>query len=244
MIVRDEINVARKAYDQGIRKVTIGFSTGKDSVVGLDMLLKEGIEPIPIYFYCVPGLKFIENNLKIYEDHFGIKIVRLPHPMLYDYTNHLDWQNPHRAVTLFHNCIRKHMFNEKTRMYLEFQRMKNRQEKIDIEYDCNCMKMSDSLNRRLLLSKKPDIDDEKKIIYLTKYLTNKDCYDYMSKNNIPLTDDYKIWGRSWDGLKYDYTMGVKKYYPEDYERIKDMFPLIEAEVLRYKLVKKYEYEQR
>jgi tRNA(Ile)-lysidine synthase TilS/MesJ len=77
MILRDEINVAKKAYEKGIRKVTIGFSTGKDSVVGLDMLLKAGIEPIPIYFYCVPGLKFIENNLKMYEEHFGIKIGQL-----------------------------------------------------------------------------------------------------------------------------------------------------------------------
>jgi hypothetical protein len=38
-------------------------------------------------------------------------------------------------------------------------------------------------------------------------------------------------------------MGVKKFYPEDWEKINEYFPLIEAEVLRYKLVKKYEYEQ-
>jgi hypothetical protein len=244
MILRDEVNVAKKAYDKGIRKVTIGFSTGKDSVVGLDMLLKAGIEPIPIYFYCVPGLKFIENNLKMYEDHFGLKIVRLPHPMFYDYINHQDWQNPHRSVTLYCNMYGKSSFSEQTWMYLEIRRVKNRQSKIDVEYDCNCMKMADSLNRRLLLSKKPDIDEEKKIIYLAKYLTNKDCFDYMKENGIPLTDDYKIWGRSWDGLKYDYTMGVKKYYPDDYELIKEYFPLIDAEILRYKLVKQYGYEQR
>jgi hypothetical protein len=232
------MNIAEQAYEKGIRKVSIGFSTGKDSVVGLDMLLKAGIEPIPIYFYCVPGLQFIENNLKLYEDYFGIKIVRLPHPMFYDYVNYFCWQPYDRSVTLNRNAYLKMTFAKFIRGYFNAMKIK------DVEYDCNCMKMADIINRRLLLSKRPDIDDEKKIIYLTKYLTNTECFNYIKDNNIPLTDDYKIWGRSWDGLKYDYTMGVKKYYPEDYELIKEYFPLIDAEILRYELVKKYGYEQR
>jgi hypothetical protein len=172
----------------------------------------------------------------MYEDHFGLKIVRLPHPMLLgDYLSGF-WQ-PYDKMLAIGGHLGRFSFAELTSYYL---RCKNIQ---GFEYDCNCMKMADSLNRRLLLSKKPDIDEEKKIIYLTKYLTNKDCFDYMKENSIPLTDDYKIWGRSWDGLKYDYTMGVKKYYPEDYELIKEYFPLIEAEVLRYNLVKQYGYEK-
>ena len=111
------------------------------------------------------------------------------------------------------------------------------------EYDCNCMKMADSLNRRLLLRKKPDVDEQNKVIYITKYLTNKGCFDYMKRNNIPLTRDYEIWGRSWDGLKYDYVMGMKKFYPEDYETVKSYFPLIESQVFKYNIVKKYQYEQ-
>ena len=61
------MNVAEQAYDEGIRKVTIGFSTGKDSLVGIDLLRKAGIEYIPIYFYIVPGLRFIEKNIKKYD---------------------------------------------------------------------------------------------------------------------------------------------------------------------------------
>jgi hypothetical protein len=230
------MNVAEKAYEAGIRKATIGFSTGKDSVVGLDMLIKAGIEPLPVYFYCVPYLQFVEKNINMYEKHFGIKIVRLPHPMLYCYINHLDWQPYDRAKTLSKNACGKYSFKELTDIYLMLTKTKG------FEYDCNCMKMADSLNRRLLMRKLPDIDNEKKIIYLTKYLTDSDCFSYIEQNNLPLTDDYKIWGRSWDGLKYDYMLGVKKYYPEDYELIKEYFPLIDAEIMRYKLVKKYSYE--
>jgi hypothetical protein len=230
------MNVAELAYNKGIRKVTIGFSTGKDSVVGLDMLIKAGIEPIPIYFYCVPDLTFINNNIKMYEEHFGIRVIKLPHPMLYDYIDNASWQPLDRGKSI--PSYSKITFAELTKGYLMCMQIK------DVEYDCNCMKMADSLNRRLLLRKLPDIEEKKKIIYLTKYLTNTDCFNYIKTNNIPLTRDYEIWGRSWDGLKYDYSMGVKKFYPEDYEKIKEMFPLIDAEILRYKIVKKYQYEQQ
>ncbi|MCL1932428.1 MAG: hypothetical protein FWF53_01240 [Candidatus Azobacteroides sp.] len=231
------MNTAEYAYEKGIREVTLGFSTGKDSVAGLDMLLKAGMKVIPIYFYVVPGLRFIEDNIKMYEDRFGLRIVRLPHPMLYDYIDDSKWQTYDKTKTLLKNGNGKTSFRKLTNDYLDCMNIPG------FEYDCNCMKMADSLNRRLLLGKIPDVDEVKKVIYVTKYMTNKDCFDYIKANNIPLTKDYEIWGRSWDGLKYDYSMGVKKFYPEDYETIKSYFPLIDAETIRYKLVKKYLYEQ-
>jgi hypothetical protein len=228
------MNIAEQAYNQGIRKVTIGFSTGKDSLVGLSLLKKVGIEIIPVYFYIVPGLKFIESTIKRYEDIFEMKVVKLPHPILYDYINHQDWQPIDRAVTLA-NCKLGHIsFRLITNIYFESSQIKG------YDYDCNCMKMADSLNRRLLLKNKPDIDEESKVIYLTKYFTTNEIFKYLKENNIPLSDDYRIFGRSWDGLSYHFSMGVKKYYPEDYELIKEYFPLIDAELMRYNIVKNYE----
>jgi hypothetical protein len=229
------MTVAEQAYQQGIKKVTIGFSTGKDSLVGIDLLQKAGIEFIPIYFYVVPGLKFIENNIKKYEDHFKMKVVRLPHPILYDYINHQDWQPFDRALTMSETALGVISFKLLTEMYLLSKQIKG------FDYDCNCMKMADSINRRLLMRNKPDINKVTKTIYLTKYFTNNQCFEYLKKNNIPLTDDYRIFGRSWDGLSYHFTMGVKKYYPEDYELIKSYWPLIDAEVMRYKIVSRNEY---
>lgn len=230
------MNVAEQAYKLGIRKATIGFSTGKDSVVGLDMMIKAGIEPIPIYFYIVPGLEFIENNIMLYEKHFGIKVARMPHPILYDHINHQDWQPYQEALNMGEYSLGSINFRMVTEMYLQEKGFK------DVEYDCNCMKMSDSLNRRLLMRKTPDIDTSRKIIYLTKYITDSQCYLHIKENNIPLTDDYKIFGRSWDGVSYHFLYGVKKHYPQDFERIKSYFPLIEAEIFRYKLFQKYTNE--
>jgi hypothetical protein len=231
------MNIAEKAYEHGIRKATIGFSTGKDSVCGLDMLIKAGIEPLPVFFYQVPSLQFVEDNLKMYEDYFGLRIVRLPHPILYDHINHQDWQPYDKVLTIGQFDLGRITFAMMNEMYLKANNIKG------FEYDCNCMKMADSLNRRLTLSKLPDIDHKKKIIYLTKYLSKQDVFDYIKENNIPLTKDYEIFGISWDGLAYHFLYGIKKYYPNDYEKIKEYFPLIEAEIFRYKLFQKYKYEQ-
>jgi hypothetical protein len=168
----------------------------------------------------------------MYEDHFGIRVAKMPHPILYDHLNHQDWQPFGKALTLGSFKLGSVSFKLLTGAYLQANGIK------DIQYDCNCMKMADSLNRRLLLRNREDVDRKDKIIYLTKYLTDTQCFDYMKEHSIPKTDDYKIFGRSWDGLSYHFLYGVRKYYPEDFETIKSYFPLIEAEIMRYKLVEK------
>lgn len=112
-------------------------------------------------------------------------------------------------------------------------------ENIECEYDVNCMKMADSLNRRLLLRNKPDIDFDKKIIYLAKHLKTSEIWQYIKNNKLPITKDYEIFGRSADNLlNYQYLIGIKKHYPRDFERIKEMFPLCDVEIIRYELYTK------
>ena len=229
------INIAKIAKDQGITHCTLGFSTGKDSVMGLQLLLEAGIKVIPIYCYIVPNLEFIENNIKLYEEHFKVKVVQMPHPILYDYIRHQDWQPYHKALDFAATIkMKKITFEMINKRYLEFYNLQE-----EYQYDANCMKMADSLNRRLLLKSKPDIDHDRKIIYIAKYLTDKQIFEYFKTNNIPLTDDYKIFGRSWDGLSYHFLLGVKKYYPKDYEKIREYFNIIDAETIRYHIITKH-----
>jgi hypothetical protein len=189
---------------------------------------------IPIYFYICPDLKFIDENIKLYENHFNIKIVQLRHPALYSHLGCADWQPWDKVLYMDQIAIKSHKFSDIIRKYLQNKGLLEK-----YQYDCNCMKESDSLNRRILLSKKSFIDRDKKIIYLTKKFTHKDIFAYIAENKIPLTKDYEIFGRSWDGMSYHFLTGVEKYYPEDFETMKKYFPLIEAELYRYKLYKKY-----
>ena len=227
-------NIAIDAFNQGIKKVTIGFSTGKDSLVGIDLLQKANIEFIPIYFYLLPGIQFVENSIKMYEDRFKMKVIMLPHPMIIAHLAHQDWQSFRETKKLLQINWGTDSFKNLTHKYLQSIGKEN-----DFIYDCNCMKMADSINRYTLLKSRNDIDTEHKIIYLTKYFTDKDIFKYLDENKIPLSKDYKIFGRSFDGLAYHYLTGVKKFHPNDYEYLKEHFDLIEAEIMRYELYKKH-----
>ena len=57
----------------------------------------------------------------------------------------------------------------------------------------------------------------------------------INENNCKVPIDYKIFGRSFDGLVYRFMLPLKKYFPNDYAKIKEYFPLIDLEIERSKL---------
>lgn len=70
---------------QGHNRLLLSFSCGKDSLA-MWLWLRETkqVEIIPYFLYWVPGLSFVERALDYYEQVFGQRITRLPHPLFYD----------------------------------------------------------------------------------------------------------------------------------------------------------------
>jgi 3'-phosphoadenosine 5'-phosphosulfate sulfotransferase (PAPS reductase)/FAD synthetase len=211
--------------------VSLGFSLGKDSAVCLDLMLRSKIEVYPIYFYTVPDLEFVEKGIRKFEDHYKIKIIQLPHPMLYDAVRKGDFLPPHHVKGLQSLELPKVGFEDIAQIYFEH-------EGINVEWDVAGMKQSDSFNRRMVIRKYGCINEEARKVYLVYNFRDREIWKYMLNNRVPIIDDYKLFGRSFDGLNYQYLVPIKKHYPDDYKRIIEMFPLAEMEILRY------EYSQR
>ena len=60
-------------------------------------------------------------------------------------------------------------------------------------------------------------------------------YDYIKMHDIDLPIDYELFDRSFDGLDYRFIKPIKEKLPDDYEQIKQWFPLIDLEILRNEL---------
>lgn len=214
-------------------RVTVGFSLGKDSLCCATILRNLKVEYIPIYFYIVPDLEFIEKTIILYEKLLNIKIIRLPHPMMYDFLRHQDFQYPKMIDYLEAANLPKLTFEQLTNCYLESIGEENL-------FDVVGMRACESFNRRKYFQKYSTgiRHDERKIFPIFNW-SKGDVLKYLSVNKIPLSDDYKIWNRSYDGMKYQFLIGVKNHYPEDYKKIMEYFPLLDVEIFRYEQNKKY-----
>lgn len=214
--------------------VTLGFSTGKDSLACALILQELKVKFIPFFFYHIPDLEFVDRNIKMYEDKLGVNVVRLPHPMLYDYIRHQDFQPP-AMINYMAGFDFPHLsFEELIDYYMD---------SIGIDYkvfDIVGMRAAESFNRRKVFEKMgTGIDKKKYKVYPIWNWKNDDVKSFIHSKGFNLTPDYDIWRRSFDGLKYQYLFGAKKRYPEDWKLIKEYFPLIELDLFRYEQNKTY-----
>ena len=61
----------------------------------------------------------------------------------------------------------------------------------------------------------------------------KQCYQIIKDNGFRLPVDYEMWGRSFDGIGYQWLKPLRERFPNDYQKIVDWFPLIELEFFRF-----------
>lgn len=211
-------------------QVTIGLSMGKDSLACALILKDLGVKFIPFYFYHVPDLEFVNKQIEYYQDVFKTEIIQLPHPMLYDRIRHQDFQPESTANWLGGYHYKKMSFRKLIDFYLD-------EKDLPDLYDVVGMRASESFNRRMFFREYGPIHKDK--IYPIYNWNQKETKEYVISKGVKLSDDYPIWDRSWDGLKYQFIIGLKKHYPEDFERIREYFPLIELEIKRYEFNQSY-----
>lgn len=77
----------------------LAFSRGKDSIATWLTLRDAGFRVVAFHMEIVPGLSFVEESLKYYEDLFGQHIYRVLHPNLYHW---IATGVAQRITTIFH----------------------------------------------------------------------------------------------------------------------------------------------
>jgi 3'-phosphoadenosine 5'-phosphosulfate sulfotransferase (PAPS reductase)/FAD synthetase len=106
-------------------------------------------------------------------------------------------------------------------------------------YNVVGIRAAESFQRRMNMRDSNGVDEKTNRIFPIYNWKVVDVREYLQERNIPLTDDYKLWNRSFDGLSYRFLCGIKKYYPNDFKKILEFFPLLELELFRYEQNKKY-----
>ena len=210
------------------RNIPVWFSMGKDSLCVVQKLKEWGFNPV-LFWYCVfPDLDFQSASLDFYETFFDTKIHRLLGPSIYKF----HWAGTymtHDYLPVLNNLNSPNLDFTDLQDYVieDYQKDMNL-----MSYNAIGLRAADSFNRRKVFEKFGYFNHNLQKAYPIIEYKIDDIKDTLLKNNISLPIDYRIWGRTFDGMHYYFLKGLKDNFPQDYEKVLFYCPLAEMEILR------------
>ena len=207
----------------------LAFSTGKDSIAAWLQLRKYFKRVVPYYCYFVPGLAFVEESLKYYEDFFGCHIYRLPHRSFFRFMiNYVD--QPPRRVNVIENAD---LANDETWNDSTIGEVIRKCAGLsDGAYVATGVRMADSPLRRIGIKTHGAINHNAKRFYPVYDWKKEDLIREFDDAGVKLPVDYRMFGRTFDGLDYRFLEPLRRWYPEDYARLLDWYPFADLEIAR------------
>ena len=207
-------------------KCLLAFSRGKDSIAAWLELRESGLfrEIIPFHLNGVPGMEFVEESLRYFEDYFQTRIIRLPHIGFYRQMGNLVFQPPERIESIrnlgFMDCTR-FTYDDIRRWLAEDLGWPD-----ESTWVATGVRATDSPRRRIHIVKCRARNLSQRQFYPIFDYRKADVMADIERNGIRLPADYGMFGLSFDDLDYRFAGPLKKHRPEDYERLKFWFPLV------------------
>ncbi len=211
----------------------LAFSRGKDSI-GAWLAIRDHFEVRPFFKVMVPGLEFVEESLAYYEKWFGTRIERVMHTALPRWLTSGVFQTPGHALDVAGiHWPRKYGEPEARAAVLALTGVPEH------TMTATGVRAADSTQRRTAITQHGVMNlKPKHRVYHPIWDWNKArLVTEIRRSGVALPIDYRIWGRTFDGLTVQYVAPLKRHLPDDYRRVVEMFPLIDIETWRYERAK-------
>jgi 3'-phosphoadenosine 5'-phosphosulfate sulfotransferase (PAPS reductase)/FAD synthetase len=187
--------------------IIVMFSTGKDSIVMSDLLIKgySGRKEF-VFLYFVQGLEIKQRIIDYYEKRWNIKIHQQPH-----------------FITMSMKTGKKYTMGKVEH---------GLRARYDISYIAQGVRRCEGMARRGMLAHLPyGIDEKYKKLYPIADFTDKQIYSYIKLNKLVLPMEYN------QNHVHDFSVPdvnglifLKNNYPDDYKKVIAEFPHLEAMV--------------
>lgn len=211
----------------------ISFSNGKDSIGTWLQMKKYFSKIVPVYFYYVPDLEFIEQGLQYYENLWNTHIFRLPHPSLYRQLNNFMFQPLDRV-----NAIREFGFPNFS--YDDaFGYIKADENLPPSTFVGTGVRVADNPLRAVSIKTHGAVNYKRYQFFPVYDWGTPYLMQQINEAKVKLPVDYDLFGRSLDGIQELYLKPIKEKYPNDFERILEFFPLAELELKRIEYREEY-----
>jgi len=237
------LDVVRRASELGIKQVIVGFSGGKDALATLELCHQHfGPGNVAAFgMFMVPGLAFQEKYIRYAERRYQLSILSIPHWALSNVFKSSDFRHPTQLATRS-KLVKMRDIDEYVRA------------KTGIDWIATGEKAGDSIERNAIIRRADGIDRNRRRIWPIAWWNDSAVFNFIKQNRIPLPPEYRFAGgkgggkggyaKSFGGLWYRDLVFVRDNFPEDWERVKAFFPLVESQISRYENIAAREAEAR
>lgn len=207
-----------KGVAEKTNRAILFYSTGKDSIVTLDLMHEYFDEIICVFMYFVPNLEHINRYLRWAKTRYPkIKIVEIPH-----------WNLTYILRGGVY-CVP----NPKVRVYKVGRVDEAMRIKYGINYSFYGMKRADGLHRRLMLDTyEGGISNTNKVYPLVNW-TNREIMQYMRSQRLPIPVRYSKNASGGVGFNIDVYLWLRNNEPEDLAKMYEAFPFSQKILLDY-----------
>lgn len=208
----DPIKTMSKITDS----VIVGLSTGKESVVTLDLCCRYFKNVYPYHLHICADLSFTERTLQWYEIKYGLTVIRLPHPDVCEYFHYGSFRPGDATFPIM-------SFNE-VYHYLRLH--------TNSWWIAGGERAKDSPFRLGLINTEGSIDIKRGRFYPLAQWNKKEVLEYIKMHKLKLGEESKVLGSSFYGLHGKCLIEIKKHFPEDYKKLLNLYPFAGAGVKR------------
>ncbi len=230
--------VAHLADELHGRPAVLSMSFGKDSLAAACACRRAGIRLAYVHTYTVPPgpdgrlMPLIEEDRRLVEHHLGCRVHMYPGRCIYAWINRGVYCPPERLGVYEAARLPEPTHEQLWQLILDDLGLPRTTPIID------GVRCADSLPRRASMSVTgPDRTTRgvRRVSAVWDWL-NREVYGAIREEGIPLPADYRLFGRSFDGVDAKFTYPLREHRPADYRHIIGWFPLAEADLVRHELL--------
>lgn len=222
----ETIRLIRSRQEQTL----IAFSLGKDAVAAWLAIRPHFDRVVPVYMYLVPGLEFVQESIDYYQRFFGERIIQMPHPSIHRWLNGHTFRPPEQCAVTEQAGLPSHDYMD------VFAAVRSDHGLPEHTMYATGVRAADSPMRLVAIKTHGPITHTELKYHPVWDWKKADLLREFGKAGVKLAPDYRVFGRTFDGLDIRFLGPMKKHFPRDYQRVLEMFPLAELEHYRFEKV--------
>ncbi len=209
--------------------VLAGLSFGKDSLAMVHGLLDTWPRDriIGYWLYPHPRLSWQRRQLNYYRRELGIRIYAVAHRTLWMHLEDCLYQPPQNRAVIWQHDVRNVPYESVYWAIAADAGILHER-----PWVAQGVRAADSPLRRIVISRRGPYNLTQRTFYPIWEERKADVVARIKDLGIKLPCDYHLWGRTFDGQDYRFIKPLAEHFPEDYARLREMFPLMDTGFIR------------